>query len=91
MRFLVVGVMARKMQMSNYFRSDDESAFIPFSTAGDLWDTTKAQVMVFEPITPLFEKRAMQQVLAAIAGRQRFSPNDNRRRSRCSAARSSAR
>ena len=77
-RFLVVGVMARKMQMSNYFRSDDESAFIPFSTAGDLWDTTKAQVMVFEPITPLFEKRAMQQVLAAIAGRQRFSPNDKK-------------
>jgi putative ABC transport system permease protein len=77
-RFLVVGVMARKMQMSNYFRSDDESAFIPFSTAGDLWDTTKAQVMVFEPITPLFEKRAMQQVLSAIAGRQRFSPNDKK-------------
>jgi putative ABC transport system permease protein len=77
-RFLVVGVMARKMQMSNYFRSDDESAFIPFSTAGDLWDTTKADVMVFEPITPLFEKRAMQQVLAAIAGRQRFSPNDKK-------------
>jgi len=77
-RFLVVGVMARKMQMSNYFRSDDESAFIPFSTAGDLWDTTKAHVMVFEPITPLFEKRAMQQVLAAIAGRQRFSPNDKK-------------
>jgi putative ABC transport system permease protein len=77
-RFLVVGVMARKMQMSNYFTSDDESAFIPFTAAGDLWDTTKAQVMVFEPVTPLFEKRAMQQVLAAVAERQHFSPNDKK-------------
>ena len=77
-RFLVVGVMARKMQMSNYFTSDDESAFIPFTAAGDLWDTTKAQVMVFEPVSPLFEKRAMQQVLAAVAERQHFSPNDKK-------------
>jgi putative ABC transport system permease protein len=77
-RFLVIGVMARKMQMSNYFTSDDESAFIPYSAAGDLWDTTKAQVMVFEPISPLFEKRAMQQVLAAVAERQHFSPHDKK-------------
>ena len=77
-RFLVIGLMARKMQMSNYFTSDDESAFIPFSAAGDLWDTKKADVLVFEPLTPLFEKRAMQQVRAAIAERQRFSPDDKK-------------
>ena len=39
MRFTVVGAMDRKMQMSNYFTSDDECAFIPYTTAGDLWDT----------------------------------------------------
>jgi putative ABC transport system permease protein len=75
-RFTVVGVMARKIQLSNYFSSDDESAWIPFSTAGDLWDTRYAAVLLFEPIAPQFEKKAMAQVLAAVAMRQGFSPTD---------------
>lgn len=75
-RFTVVGVMARKIQLSNYFSSDDESVWIPYSAASDLWDTRYAQVMVFQPIAPQFEKRAMAQVLAAVAGRQQFSPTD---------------
>jgi putative ABC transport system permease protein len=75
-RFTVVGVMARKIQLSNYFSSDDESVWIPFSAASELWDTKDAQVMVFQPIAPQFEKRAMAQFLAAIARRQQFSPTD---------------
>ncbi len=75
-RFQVVGVMARKIQLSNYFSSDDDSSWIPYSTAGDLWNTRYAAVLVFEPIAPQFEKRAMAQVLAAIATRQQFSPTD---------------
>src|SRR5581483_5934143 len=49
-RFTVIGVMARKIQLSNYFSSDDESVWIPFSAASALWDTRYAQVMVFQPI-----------------------------------------
>lgn len=75
-RFTVIGVMEKKIQLSNYFSSDDDSAWIPFSAAGDLWNTKDAQVMVFEPIAPQFEKKAMAQVLAAIATRQQFSPTD---------------
>ena len=75
-RFTVIGVMARKIQLSNYFSSDDESSWIPYSTAGDLWNTRYAAVMVFEPIAPQFEKKAMGQVLAAVATRQNFSPTD---------------
>src|SRR5215469_16689485 len=75
-RFTVVGVMARKIQLSNYFSSDDESVWIPFSAASELWNTKDAQVMVFQPIAPQFEKRAMAQFLAAIARRQQFSPTD---------------
>jgi putative ABC transport system permease protein len=74
--FQVVGVMARKIQLSNYFSSDDESSWIPYSAAGDLWNTRYASVLVFEPIAPQFEKRAMAQVLAAVATRQQFSPTD---------------
>ncbi len=75
-RFEVIGVMQRKIQLSNYFSSDDESVWIPYSAAGDLWNTRYAAVMVFAPIAPQFEKRAMAQVLAAVATRQQFSPTD---------------
>ncbi len=76
--FTVIGVMERKIQMSNYFSSDDESTWIPFSTAGDLWDTRYAQVLLFEPVAPQFEARAEAQVLATIASRQQFSPTDKK-------------
>ncbi len=75
-RFTVIGVMARKIQLSNYFSSDDDSAWIPYSTAGEMWNTRYAAVLVFEPIAPQFEKKAMAQVLAAVATRQNFSPTD---------------
>ena len=75
-RFTVVGVMARKIQLSNYFSSDDESAWIPYATAGELWNTRYAAVLLFEPLAPQFEKKAMAQVLAAVATRQNFSPTE---------------
>ena len=78
MRFTVVGTMERKLQLSNYFRSDDESAFIPYTSAGDIWNTRYASVMVFTPIAPSFEAAAKAQVLAVIADRQRFSRTDKK-------------
>ena len=75
-RFTVIGLMARKIQLSNYFSSDDDSVWIPYSAAGDLWNTRYGAVLVFQPIAPQFEKRAMAQVLAAVATRQQFSPTD---------------
>ena len=77
-RFTVVGTMGRKIQLSNYFSSDDDSAWIPYSAAGDLWNTKYAAVLIFEPIAPQFESRAMAQVLAAVATRQQFSPTDKK-------------
>jgi len=75
-RFTVIGTMDRKIQLSNYFTSDDESVWIPYSSAGDLWNTKYAGVLLFEPIAPQYEKPAMAQVLSAIATRQQFSPTD---------------
>jgi putative ABC transport system permease protein len=77
-RFTVVGVMDRKIQLSSYFTNDDESAFIPYSAAGDLWNNRYANVLVFSPISPHLEKQAMDQVRATVASRQRFSPTDER-------------
>jgi len=76
--FTVIGSMDTKFSDSNYFTSDDESAFIPYTAAADLWDARYASVMLFEPIAPNFEPAAMQQVRAAVAGRQRFSATDKR-------------
>jgi putative ABC transport system permease protein len=77
-RFSVIGSMDTKFSDSNYFTSDDESAFIPYTAAGDLWDARYASVMLFEPIAPEFEANAMLQFRAAIAGRQRFAASDKR-------------
>ncbi len=77
-RFTVIGTMDLKIQDSNYFTSDDESVWIPYSSAGDIWNTRYASVLVFEPLAPRFEKEAMRQVRAELAKRQRFSPTDER-------------
>ena len=77
-RFIVIGVMERKLQMSNYFTSDDESCWIPYTAAADLWDARYASTFVFSAVSPQFEAQAMEQVRAAIGKRQRFSPSDKR-------------
>lgn len=77
-RFTIVGVMDKKVQLSNYFTSDDRSSWIPYSTASDMWNARYGQVLVFSPIAPRFEKIAQKQVLSALAERQGFSPNDEK-------------
>jgi putative ABC transport system permease protein len=77
-RFTVIGTMDRKMQMSNYFTSDDECAWIPYSAAGDIWNNRYGSVLVFEPVAPSFEPKAMDQVRTVVAERQHFSPTDKR-------------
>jgi putative ABC transport system permease protein len=77
-RFLVVGVMDVKLQFSNYFNSDDECAFIPYSAAADVWDARYASVLVFSALNPRFESRAIEQVRETIGKRQRFAATDKR-------------
>src|SRR5246127_3783472 len=77
-RFTVIGTMDMKFSDSCYFNCDDESAFIPYTAAADLWDARYASVMVFEPVAPEFEGQAIQQFRTAIANRQHFSSKDKR-------------
>jgi putative ABC transport system permease protein len=77
-RFTVIGTMDNKLQLSNYFSSDDESLFIPYTSAGDLWNTRYGSVMVFMPITPALEDQAITQVRQALGKRQGFVPTDQR-------------
>jgi putative ABC transport system permease protein len=77
-RFTVVGVMDRKFEQSSYFTDDDRSAWIPYSTAGDLWDTKSASVLVVEPVSGQLDTQTKAQVLSTLAQRQHFSPTDKR-------------
>jgi putative ABC transport system permease protein len=78
MRFEVVGVMDKKIQLSNYFTSDDDSAWVPFPTGSDLYDNKNTPVFIFAPVTPSMEPLAKKQFLAALAERQGFSPTDDK-------------
>jgi putative ABC transport system permease protein len=78
MRFEVVGVMDKKIQLSNYFTSDDSSTWIPFSTASDLYDNKNTPVFIFAPVAPSMEAVARKQFLAGLAERQGFSPTDDK-------------
>jgi putative ABC transport system permease protein len=77
-RFTVIGTMDMKFSDSCYFNCDDESAFIPYPAAADIWDARYASVMIFEPVAFEFEAPAMQQFRDAIANRQHFSSKDKR-------------
>jgi putative ABC transport system permease protein len=77
-RFTVIGTMDMKFSDSCYFNCDDESAFIPYPSASDLWDARYASVMIFEPVAPEFEPAAMIQMRTAVANRQHFSAGDKR-------------
>ena len=77
-RFAVIGVMNKKLSFSNYFGPDDDSAFIPYSAAGDLWHARYASTLVFAPVSAGLEKKAIQQVRGILARRQDFSPTDER-------------
>jgi len=76
--FTVIGTMDRKFQDSSYFTNDDNSVWIPYSAAGDLWDTKSASVLVVRPVAAELDDRAQAQVLSILAERQHFSPTDKR-------------
>ena len=76
--FTVIGTMDRKFQDSSYFQSDDQSVWIPYATAGDLWDNRSASVLVVRAMSPELDSKARQQVLGMLAERQHFSPTDKR-------------
>ena len=78
-RFTVIGVMERKIQLSNYFIQRRRLRLDPVLHRGRSCGTRATpHVLVFEPIAPQFEKKAMAQVLAAVAERQHFSPTDKK-------------
>jgi putative ABC transport system permease protein len=76
--FEVIGVMKDKAQLSNYFRPDKESIFIPYTVVSQLWYQPWLDVMVWQAVDPLLEPKADGQVRELLARRHNFNPNDER-------------
>jgi len=78
MSFTVIGVQKEKVQLSNYGRPDKESVFIPYTTAGQLWNTEYLSDMVYQAVDPTLEARAHTQVMNTLGKRLGFDPGDQR-------------
>ena len=78
MRFDVIGVQHEKVQLSNYRGPDKESIFIPYTTAGQLWNTEYGPDGLPGGVADALDARATQEVRKTLAGRFRFNPADER-------------
>ena len=77
-RFDVVGVLREKVQLSVYNAPDRESVFIPYTTAGQLWNTEFVNYAVFQAISPSVSPQAISDVRGVLGARLRFNPGDER-------------
>ena len=78
MAFEVIGVQKEKVQLSSYGRPDKESVFIPYTTAGQLWNTEFVNVLIYQAVDPTLDARVTKQVRDALGKRLRFNPADER-------------
>jgi putative ABC transport system permease protein len=78
MSFEVIGVQKEKIQLANYGRPDKESIFIPYTTAGQLWNTEYVTDFVFQALDPAFDAKANEYVKDVLGKRLRFNPSDDR-------------
>ncbi|HEY6362189.1 MAG TPA: ABC transporter permease [Vicinamibacterales bacterium] len=78
MQFEVIGVQKEKVQLSNYNRPDKQSVFIPYTTAGQLWNTEYVNVLVYQAVDPALDAKATASVKEMLGKRLRFNPADDR-------------
>ena len=76
--FEVVGVLAKKAQLSSYFYPDSMSAFVPYTTIRQLFVQDFIDYMVFQSVEPSRQEVAVRQVRELLAVRHRFDPRDER-------------
>jgi putative ABC transport system permease protein len=74
--FLVVGVMKEKSQDSSYSGRDKDKAIIPASTAKTLYGREEVDNFIFQLREGADSEAVKAKVLAALARRHRFDPED---------------
>jgi putative ABC transport system permease protein len=76
--FEIVGVMRDKVQMSNYNRPDRYCIFIPWTTGGNLMNTSEVGLFVWRAVSAPQFTNAEKQVREYLAVRYRYDPTDER-------------
>ncbi len=77
-RFTVIGVLKKKIAISNYFTQDDNCAMIPFNVMGTMKDIRYNSVLVFQPASGIMEEPAIRQVRQVLADIHKFNPADDK-------------
>jgi len=76
--FTVIGVLQKKVAMSNYFMPDDRCVFIPHTALATMTSTRYLSVMVVQPVNPVMEDQALKQVMHVLSRNHNFDPRDER-------------
>ncbi len=77
-RFTVVGVLKKKIAISNYFTQDDYCALIPINVMATMRDVRYNSVLVFQPVSGRMEEPAVRQVRQVLAEIHKFNPADEK-------------
>jgi putative ABC transport system permease protein len=76
--FEVIGVMKEKAQLSNYFRSDVQCVFVPYTVASQIWYQPYTDVIVWQAVDPSKGPAAERQVSELLGKLANFNPGDER-------------
>ena len=74
--FLVIGVMAKKLQDSSYNGRDENRATIPSTTFRALYGVDEVDFFIYQTASPADVPVARRRVQEAVAHRLRFDPDD---------------
>ena len=74
--FLIVGVLQKKQQDSNYSGPDDQKMYIPYTTYRALTGEKYVDDIVFQAASTSDTKKTIDNVRAALAKKLRFDPTD---------------
>ena len=77
-RFTVIGVLKKKIAISNYFTQDDNCAMIPYNVMGTMKDIRYNSVLVFQPASGAVEDAAIRQVRQVLGEIHKFNPSDEK-------------
>ena len=78
MRFTVIGILKKKIAISNYFTQDDNCALIPVNVMSTMRDVRYNSVLVFQPVSGAMEEPAVRQVRQVLAEIHKFNPADEK-------------
>jgi len=77
-RFSVIGVLKKKIAISNYFDQDDNCAMIPINVMGIMREIRYNSVLVFQPVSGPMEGAAVRQVAQVLGDLHKFNPADKK-------------